>query len=87
MAELLNCPFCGNAPKTEQYTTFIRIYCPHCETLNRKVDVFGDGHYSAWVRQQTPDANGMVRISADLNPVSDPEAYRNLVAVWNQRPG
>lgn len=85
MNQLLGCPFCGTTPEIENYITMTIIYCAECKKKNRKVEVFGDGHYSAWVREQKADENGMVRISTEVNPVSDTEAYTRLVALWNER--
>jgi len=83
--ELLNCPFCGSKPEVNNYPTFIIIYCDKCKKNNRNVEVFGDGHYSAWAREQKPNENGMISMSSDLNPVSDIEAYNRIASAWNER--
>ena len=83
---LLGCPFCGATPETIHYPTLIIIRCAECEKSNRKVEVFGKGYYSDWISEQKADEHGMVRIAAELNPVSDTDAYRRLIAEWNVRP-
>lgn len=84
---LSGCPFCGGDPKIEHYPTMIRIFCVECESKGRTVKVVGDGHYSEWCRAQKADENGIVRISAELNPVSDVDAFNRVRGVWNDRKG
>lgn len=85
MTKLLNCPFCGSEPTVNNYPTFITIFCVHCKENHRSVEVFGDGHYSEWCKTQTANEHGMITISAELNPVSDTEAFNRLSDKWNER--